>query len=139
MRRERGLTLLELMIVVIIIAIIATLAIPRFLYSSTRTHQKEAEMVLKQIYVMQRAYFVEHEQYFIPGAGTVAHQANPFAFATLYVEIIGEAKYSYTIEANGLGFRARATCSTLDDDATQDIWSIDHRGHLFAEVDDATG
>jgi prepilin-type N-terminal cleavage/methylation domain-containing protein len=137
MRRERGITLIEVMVVVIIVGFLAAMAIPRYVYSTTRTQQKEALKVLKQIYVMQRAYFVEHETYFIPPAGTVASAANPLEFRGIYVEILGSARYSYTIQAAGTGFVAEAVASNLDEDPTVDHWRIDDRGVLSALSDDA--
>jgi len=137
MFRERGHTLIEVLIVVIIIAVIASLAIPRYMYTTVVSRQKEAQSILKQIYVLQRAYKMEHDAYFVPGAGVVASAANPVAFNPLALELMASARYSYTIEAAGLGFIARATTSNLDDDATLDIWRIDDTGELVADSDDA--
>jgi len=136
-RRERGITLLEILITLAIMGILAALAIPNYFYSSTRTYQKEATQVLKQIYVMQRAYFVEHECYYIPPDGTVVNRDNPQGFKTLYVDIIATGRYTYTIEENDGGFLARAVASDLDEDPTIDEWTIDHRGMMIAVSDDA--
>lgn len=137
MFKERGVTLIEVMIVVIIAGVLASLAIPRYMFTTVVSRQKEAQSILKQIYVLQRAYQMEHDGYYIPGPGVVASAANPAAFTPLALELMASARYSYTIEASGMGFVARATTSDLDDDATLDIWRIDDTGELVADSDDA--
>ncbi len=56
MHNRKGFTLIELMIVVVIIGILASLAIPRFMTASTRSKQSEAKQLLKQIYTMEHSY-----------------------------------------------------------------------------------
>lgn len=57
--RTAGFTLVELMVVVVIIGILASLAIPRFNVTSHRSKEKEAELILKQVYEMQQTYRAE--------------------------------------------------------------------------------
>jgi prepilin-type N-terminal cleavage/methylation domain-containing protein len=59
-RNNKGFTLIELMIVVVIIGILAALAIPRFSKASDRAKEKEADGVLKQIYTLQQTYYAQH-------------------------------------------------------------------------------
>ena len=134
---RRGFTLLEILVCVVIIGILATLALPKFVYSMTRAKQREAMMVLKQIYVMQRAYWVEHGAYFIPPVGTFASSSNPLELAPIYVGQAGAGKYSYTVVAVGSGFEARAISSILDDDPAPDEWVIDDKGVMYATSDDS--
>ena len=136
---QRGFTLIELMIVVVIIAILAAMAIPRFMRASVKSKQTEAKLVLKQIYTMQRAYRQEKDTYYPGGGGTVVAQAGG-AFGALHVEIMTPAYYSYSVTGDVTSFSATAGSASptgLDDDATLDIWTIDQTGNLTVTTDDA--
>ncbi|MDD4051087.1 MAG: prepilin-type N-terminal cleavage/methylation domain-containing protein [candidate division Zixibacteria bacterium] len=134
--RQKGFTLIELMIVVVIIGILAALAIPRFMAATTKSKQSEAKGILKQIYTMERTYRQANNTYW--GAGVSADAANPDGLATLGVQIMPSAKYVYEIiTADDMDLLVRATATTLDDDDTEDVWEIDEQGDLVVITDDA--
>lgn len=134
-KSSKGFTLIELMIVVVIIGILAALAIPRFMRSTTKAKQSEARQLLKQVYTMQRAYRQENDNYACNGA--VASATAPAAFAVLGVDIGSTARFTYTMtSATQNAFTCTATAN-LDDDATVDTWTINQNGVFTHNPDDA--
>lgn len=135
-QNKKGFTLIELMIVVVIIGILAALAIPRFMQATTKSKQSEAKQILKQVYTMERTYRQEKGLYW---AGGPADSSLGGALATLGVEIMPTALYSYSITAvAGTSFLATATATGLDDDPTNDVWTIDQNGNLQNTTNDVT-
>jgi type IV pilus assembly protein PilE len=135
----KGFTLIEIMIVIVIIGILTALAVPRFMTNTRRGKQTEAQLMLKQIYSMQRAYFMANSTYGCNGVtadGTVANRDN---FSTIGIQLHANAKYNYTIvvQNGGKSFTASASAN-IDDDATVDTWTIDETGILDNPTNDVT-
>jgi prepilin-type N-terminal cleavage/methylation domain-containing protein len=63
LRNNKGFTLIELMIVVVIIGILAAIAIPKFQAVSQNAKKSEAGPVLKQICSLQGTFFQETGAY----------------------------------------------------------------------------
>ena len=135
-RSQKGFTLIELMIVVVIIGILAALAIPRFMRATTKSKQSEAKQVLKQIYAMERAYRQEFDTYWGDGVSAAA-DANPDNFARIGVDIMSTARYTYSLVAAANTFTATATSGILDDDDAVDTWTMTDAGVLTCTSDDA--
>ena len=133
-RNSKGFTLIELMIVVVIIGILAALAIPRFMRSTTKSKQSEAKQLLKQVYTMQRAYRQEFNAYCLNGV--TASAAAPAAFAQIGVDVMASARYAYVMTSAANTFTCVAT-GNLDDDATNDVWQINEAGALTNTTDDS--
>jgi prepilin-type N-terminal cleavage/methylation domain-containing protein len=131
--RQKGFTLIELMIVVVIIGILAALAIPRFMTATTKSKQSEAKGILKQIYTMERTYRQENNAYW--GAGQQALAGG--SFGPIGVEIPATAIYTYDIvTADATTLLVTATCATLDDDPAPDTWQITNTGALTCTSND---
>lgn len=67
-RTNRGFTLVELMIVVVIMGVLAVGALAKYNISAHRSHEKEADLMLSNLYRMQQVHRNEYGQY----AATVA-------------------------------------------------------------------
>jgi type IV pilus assembly protein PilA len=133
-KNSKGFTLIELMIVVVIIGILAALAIPRFMRSTTKAKMSEARQLLKQIYTMQRAYRQENDTYTCNGLTASSTAQN--TFSPIGVEVGASARYSYAMTAAANTFTCVATAN-LDDDVVNDVWQINQDGTLTHTTDDS--
>ena len=138
--KNDGFTLVELMIVVAIIGILATLAIPDFMKMQAKSKQSEAKMNLGAIYVAQVAYFTEQSSY--------AKGANAFDLIGWQPEDIRSARYSYMlsddliqppnpppslpapIDIDNYSFTAIAA-GNIDNDNSIDVWYINDAKRLL--------
>ena len=68
-RNEKGFTLVELMIVVVIIGILASIAIPKFTSLIGKTKATEAKQQLGSIVTLEKTYYFTNDAYidFLPG------------------------------------------------------------------------
>lgn len=123
-RRQAGLSLIEVMITLVIVAIIAGLAYPRYQKMVSRSKQTEAKTILQAIYVGQDLY-------------KTANQAYCDNLEMLDLQVPPDAKYTYSTQIgdNGSSFVAKAVAN-IDNDAVLDEWQIDNLNQLENTVND---
>jgi prepilin-type N-terminal cleavage/methylation domain-containing protein len=102
LRNNKGFTLIELMIVVVIIGILAAIAIPRFGAVSRGAKESEADGILKQAYTLQEAYYQRFGHY--------ANQAD--LAATGWERPTDSEHYNYEVKAPTASAAAAQTFCT---------------------------
>jgi type IV pilus assembly protein PilA len=148
-RYQIGFTLIELMIVLAIIGILASLAISSFLSYNAKAKQAEAKINLGAIGVSAQAYFTEHDTY-ITSFSSLGWKPN---LVTRYCYWYNGESQEGTPEpgvpdpcvaygdpgstATASTFLAEAV-GNIDRDATPDIWTFNQTRSLNNSQSDVT-
>ncbi len=134
-RRRKGPSLIEWAVVLVIVGLLISLAIPRFARLIIESKQTEAKMLLRQVYLMELVYQHEYNSYW--GNGLKASAALPNTFGRLGFDLMPGARYTYSIAQGESTFSIIATCGILDNDAVADTWTINQNGFLNCTSNDA--
>jgi prepilin-type N-terminal cleavage/methylation domain-containing protein len=134
MRNQEGFTLIELMIVVAIISILATLALPRFQVFQAKALRSEATYNLGVVATYQEAHKIENAEYaVVPEMGITAYDGSNADSCNTTNDIgfvlsnCAKVKYDYgtvTGSADATGFEAEAQSDVIVNGET-DCLSID--------------
>lgn len=100
MKKSKGFTLVELMVVIVIIGILAALAIPKLLGATSKAKLSEFKPVLKSIYTLQETHFTE--------AGAYSTDATAIGWSVPG----GKANFNYAVIHSGAGILGTATTNS---------------------------
>lgn len=111
MRRERGFTLHELMIAVVIIGVLAAITLPQFGRTTEIGRRRSADDILLTIYAGERVYWTRNDTFFGPlAAGN--------DWSVIYMDDPNRVSgpVGFTVASNGLtGAAAAFTATALYD------------------------
>ena len=124
-KKEKGFTLIELMIVVAIIGILAAIAIPNFLRYQAKAKQSEAKGNLASIYTSQVTYHAEKDTY-------------TTTLTNLDWASSGSTRYAYAAPVGNATAMSATAAANIDSDATSDFWVIDQDKILTNHTNDVT-
>ena len=118
----RGLTLVELMIVVVIVGILAAVAYPSYREFSARATRSEAKAALLKAAVNQERYYLQNNQFSVD-LGQLGFSANPYTTDT------GSYVISVTAPNPASNFTVTATYQRPDSESEKcGVLTIDGRG-----------
>lgn len=113
LRWERGFTLIELMIVVVIVAILAAIAFPSYQRYVLRSHRVEAQSVLSEAAARQERYYSQNNAY-ASTAAALNMTSNVSALQYYGLAISNVTATTYTLTATATGGQAKdAQCLSL--------------------------
>lgn len=142
--RRRGFSLLEIVISVLIIGLLASIAIPRFMTYQYKAKSAEAKTNLGSIRVAEEAYYSEFEQYVsvaaepavVPGSQPTIFDGRNSSFAKLGFSTDGNVYFSYGVgvSVDRVGYSIDAGAD-IDEDGVVQFWGYtkpDGSGNLVA-------
>jgi type IV pilus assembly protein PilE len=112
--KQRGITLIELMVVVAIMGILAAIAYPSYTQYVQRSNRAEAMNELVRIANMQEQFFADNRSY-APNLSTLGFAGNTHTTETgLYqITLTAAAARTFTLTATGQGVQATDACATM--------------------------
>jgi type IV pilus assembly protein PilE len=130
-KKNKGFSLTELLVVIVVIGVLILLALPKFSSVVTKAKETEAKIMLKHLHTLEQAYFYENDIYTADLAGLGFEQEK-------LVTEGGKARYKVEVtKADAYGFAATATAIVdFDKDGVFNVWAINQEGNPVQQLPD---
>ncbi|MEK6577456.1 MAG: prepilin-type N-terminal cleavage/methylation domain-containing protein [Nitrospirota bacterium] len=115
-RKDKGFTLIELVLVLLITAILMGIAIPIYQYFLKKAKQVEAQLALKEIVRLERMYYADHDRFSDSLSDIGFSPLTPLNYYTIIIDPISNPN-KFTSRADG----------NIDGDPDLDIWLINEK------------
>jgi type IV pilus assembly protein PilE len=125
---QRGVTLIELMVVVVVVAILAAVAIPSYTNSVQKSRRADAKSALTSAAQAMERWFTERNTYAgaLLGTGGIYSATSVNGFYALTFAAGGATNTNaggYTLQAAPLGTQASDSCGTYALDQLNNMWA----------------
>ncbi len=143
-RDERGFTIIELMVVVMIIGVLVVIALPTFLGARTQAYDRAAQSDIRNAFAAEKAYYTDTLIYTTDPAEMTAIEAaivyvagdTPLVTGVVYLHLdpipneiyvsgmseSGACFYLREIDGGGVRFAADPTCGVADIQVYASSW-----------------
>jgi type IV pilus assembly protein PilE len=136
----RGMTLIELMIVVVIVAVLASIGVPSYRQYVLRATRTEAKTALLRVQAAQEKFYLQNNRY---ASGAELTNAPPNGLGLSQKSENGNYTLAIANDDTGLGSQGyKATAIPADGsgqkkDTPCQLFRIDHTGNRFPAITDA--
>lgn len=112
--KQSGMTLIELMIVVAIMGILASIAYPSYSDYVLRTHRAEAMNELTRLANLQEQFFADNRSY-AANLTTLGLASNTFTTESgrFQIAVSANTARTFTLTATAVGVQVKDSCSTF--------------------------
>lgn len=114
-KRQRGMTLIELMTVIVVVAILGSVAVASYRSYLLRANRTEARMALLRVQAAQEKFFLQNHRYANNSELTALGLAGPTPNGMYNIDLQNVTATTYTARARAAGgqLKDKADCQTL--------------------------
>lgn len=121
MRRQQGFTLMEMMIVLVIIAVLASIAVPSYRKYAVRSHRVDAQRALTDVAARQERYLYDNNAYTDDLTALGANSSIAGSYYTVSIDAASTSSTAFKAVATATGTQKR-------DDPECQTFTLDQAG-----------